>query len=319
VRDDELTAAIREVRERVRARYPEGGVGWNGIPVADLMPLLHARDAAEAKVAAIGTVNPRAPGLKNSIIQRVKKTIARALDWHVREQVEFNRAAMSCVQATLDALKDTNRSLAELAAQTAAFHHQLREEMAILHGEAQEMRDLRTHWAEWRVGFEERRAASEIYMLRTISELQAAFQHRVTLLDQNFRESIKHQHGEFTSALDRSTIEIQKQLDRNSVEVQRRLWKDLEQVRGEYERMIHTELRLIRQRTAERAAETGPEPVPAPLVAPTVAIDWMRFAETFRGSEERIREHQKRYAARFASAAGEILDRETFQCRAHRV
>lgn len=62
MRDDELTAAIREVRERVRARHPEGSLGLDGIAAANLMPLVHARDAAEAKVAAIGTVNPRPGG-----------------------------------------------------------------------------------------------------------------------------------------------------------------------------------------------------------------------------------------------------------------
>ena len=82
------------------------------------MPLVHARDAAEAKVAAIGTVNPRPPGSR-SIIQRFKRLVARALDWHVREQVEFNRATMACVQATLEALADVTRSVAALAA-----HHQ---------------------------------------------------------------------------------------------------------------------------------------------------------------------------------------------------
>src|SRR5580658_9487499 len=113
--DDELTAAIQAVRDRVRAQYPENGLGVEGVAAADLHPLLHARDAAEAKVAAIGTVNPRRPGLKNNIAQWFKKKIARALDWHVREQVEFNRAAMRCVQATLKALGDTNRAMAALA------------------------------------------------------------------------------------------------------------------------------------------------------------------------------------------------------------
>ena len=121
MRDEELTAAIREVRERVRARHPEGSLGLNGVKAADLMPLVHARDAAEAKVAAIGTVNPRPPGLKNWIVQFGKRIIARALDWHVREQVEFNRAVMTCVQTTLDALADTNRALAALAANTSNF------------------------------------------------------------------------------------------------------------------------------------------------------------------------------------------------------
>ena len=193
MRDEELTAAIREVRERVRARHPEGSLGLNGVKAADLMPLVHARDAAEAKVAAIGTVNPRPPGLKNWIVQFGKRIIARALDWHVREQVEFNRAVMTCVQTTLDALADTSRALAALAANTVEFHRQLREDMAALDREAQELKDVRSHWAEWRTGFEERRATSEIHMLRTISELQAAFQHRVTLMEQNFRELVRHQ------------------------------------------------------------------------------------------------------------------------------
>jgi len=185
VQDDELTAAIHAVRDRVRARHPEGSLGLDGVAAPDLSPLVHARDAAEAKVAAIGTVNPRPPGIKNSIAQFFKKMIARALDWHVREQVEFNRASMMCVQASIDALADTGRALAALAA-----HHQ--ELARSASAEIQELKDIRQHWAEWRVGFEDRRSASEIHMLRTISELQAAFQHRVTLLEQNFRELARH-------------------------------------------------------------------------------------------------------------------------------
>jgi O-antigen chain-terminating methyltransferase len=34
----------------------------------------------------------------------------------------------------------------------------------------------------------------------------------------------------------------------------------------------------------------------------------MRFAEAFRGSEDRVREQQHHYAARFAGAIGEVLD-----------
>ena len=87
--DEELTAAIREVQDRVRSRVTQGSLGLDGVAATELMPLVHARDAAEAKVAAIGTVNPRPPGFKNAIIQRLKRSVARALDWHVREQVEF--------------------------------------------------------------------------------------------------------------------------------------------------------------------------------------------------------------------------------------
>ena len=39
------------------------------------MPIVHARDAAQAKIAAIGSVNPRAGGPVNQAIQFVKKTL----------------------------------------------------------------------------------------------------------------------------------------------------------------------------------------------------------------------------------------------------
>src|SRR4051794_20233244 len=58
----ELGAILREIRERVRSRYPEGPAPGLEIPLPDLMPILYARDAAEAKVAAIGSVNPRPGG-----------------------------------------------------------------------------------------------------------------------------------------------------------------------------------------------------------------------------------------------------------------
>jgi len=285
VQDDELTAAIHAVRDRVRARHPEGSLGLEGVAAPDLSPLVHARDAAEAKVAAIGTVNPRPPGLKNSIAQFFKKMIARALDWHVREQVEFNRAAMMCVQASIDALADTGRALAALAA-----HHQ--ELARSASAEIQEMKDIRRHWAEWRVGFEDRRSANEIHMLRTISELQAAFQHRVTLLEQNFRELARQQHDGFETALERNTLDVQK-----------RLWRDLERIRGEYEKLIHAELKLIRQKAVAGSLIHGSPSAAAPNGAARINVDWLRFAEVFRGSPERIHALQKKYAARFASVS----------------
>jgi 2-polyprenyl-3-methyl-5-hydroxy-6-metoxy-1,4-benzoquinol methylase len=291
---DELMAAIREVRERAQARAPQGELGLAGVNAPDLMPLLHARDAAEAKVAAIGSVNPRRGGLLNSLAQSAKRLIARGLDWHVREQIEFNRASMACVQASLEALTDLGRSMAAMV----AYHQQLQREAEALSELWQKFDDLARHWAEWRTGFEERRSASEIHQLRTISELQAAFQHRVTLMDQNFRESLRMQHGEFTRALEQNTLDVQQ-----------RLWKDLERIRAEYEKLIHSELRMLRQKSA-LSATTAPAQLasPAATTGSEIKIDWMRFAEVFRGSEDRIRAQHKRYAGRFAGAPGEILD-----------
>ncbi len=294
--DDELTAAIRAVRDRVRARYPENGLGVEGVAAADLLPLLHARDAAEAKVAAIGTVNPRPPGLKNNIAQWIKRKVARALDWHIREQVEFNRASMRCVQASLEALTETNRALATLAAHHRSFREETerthREELAALQRETQELKDIRTHWTEWRTGFEDRRAASEIHLLRTISELQGAFQHRVTIQDQNFRETIRHQHREYSEDIDRAVLKLQE-----------RMWVDLEEIRRQYEKLIHNELKVMRQKMVATSA-------PAPNSSPAqtnINIDWLRFAENFRGPEEDIHDRQRHYVLRFAGSAP-VLD-----------
>src|ERR1700732_637196 len=76
-RTEELTALVQEIRDRVRARYPgPDALKHQHIPLPDLMPLVHARDAAEAKVASIGTVNPRRGGPLNAIAQTVKKAVA---------------------------------------------------------------------------------------------------------------------------------------------------------------------------------------------------------------------------------------------------
>jgi O-antigen chain-terminating methyltransferase len=289
--DQELSDAIRQVQERARARVPQGPLGLEGVTAADLMPLVHARDAAESKVAAIGTVNPRPPGFKNDLIQGFKRRIARALEWFIRDQVEFNRASMVCVQATLEALTEASRGIAALA----AHHTELRKQLEDYHREALELKDIRQHWPEWRTGFEERRNASEIHMLRTISELQGAFSHRVTLLEDSFRKLVAQTHTEFTG-----------RLAENTQDVQQRLWNDLQKVRAEYDSLIHTELRLIRQKpvtAVTTVAQVGAAPIEPPL-----EIDWTRFAETFRGSETRIRAEHQRYAAKFRGAPGEILD-----------
>ena len=107
----ELIALLHEVRDRVRARNPETAAGGVEIALPDLMPLAHARDAALGKVAAIGTVNPRPGGVVNSLVQAWKRMISRVLDWHVREQVEFNRKSMACIDAALEAMADFNRAL----------------------------------------------------------------------------------------------------------------------------------------------------------------------------------------------------------------
>jgi O-antigen chain-terminating methyltransferase len=277
VESAELIAIIREVRDRVRARNPETSAGAS-IALSDTMPLVHARDAALGKVAAIGTVNPRRGGIVNTLVQGWKKFVARALDWHVREQVEFNRRVLTCVDATAEALNDMNRALVELSGRIEAIRQV-----------SEELKDIRSHWSEWRLEWERKVAHNEMQFLRSVADLEGSFQHRVATMDTNYRDNLRGQHAEFMAAM-----------ERHGMEIQQRLWADMEKIRAEYERLIHTELKLIRQRGITQA----PPPLPngrgsAPAQQQELGFDYARFAERFRGTEEYVKAGQAFYEPYF--------------------
>jgi O-antigen chain-terminating methyltransferase len=297
VESAELIAILREVRDRVRARHPQTAGGAAGIPLADLTALVRTRDAALGKVAAIGTVNPRPGGVANTLVQAWKRFLARLLDWHVREQIVFNREAMACFDAAIEALADTNRALASVSAAHNAALSEISALAATMESAGQELGDIRKHWVEWRAGWEHKLGQNEVQFLRSVADLQAAFTHRADLMDANYRDTARGQHADFMAALDTHTIDIQ-----------RRLWADLEKVQLEYERLIYTELRVIRQRLSAIDARGGAAPAP-PASAPTApeSLDYSRFAERFRGSEEHIRAGQRFYLDHFAGRSG-VLD-----------
>ena len=347
----ELNAILQAVRDRVRARYPvpENSDASNAgrtpiqVHIADLMPVVHARDAAMGKIAAIGSVNPRSGGVLNGIIQWFKKTVARSLQWFVRDQITFNREAVAALEAIMEALNEQNRSLVSLAGQTneqlgyafgelharagelsveinaraaelsAAMNQkaaetlgELRELAAVcgrIEPEIQELKDIRRHFVELRAAWESKVATNEIQFLRAAADLQGAFQHRSTLMESNFREIAKTQHSDYLGALDRTTVNIQKQL-----------WLDFQKVRAEYGQLIHDELRIIRLRQPSVA-----QPAPSPTAAPHDAaghsaettkpldIDYTRFAFRFRGSEAQVRQTEELYRPFFANCRS-VLD-----------
>lgn len=293
IKTDELTAVIRAIQDRVRSRHPQGAFGTSDIPIPDLMPLVHARDAAEAKVAAIGTVNPRRGGLVNEIVQRVKKLVARALDWHVREQVEFNRGMIACIQATLDAMEQYTRAMSQMAARMSEVRDDMARMVQQAEAQGQEFRDIRGHWTQWRAGWEDKLNRNEVHILRTISELNASFQHRATLTENEFRQTMREQHANYSVALDRAGREIQE-----------RVWADLDRIRTEYERIIQAELRIVRQRGLVQTVSAG---TPTAGTESSPGIDWLRFADRFRGPEQHVLSNQAMYVARFAGAT-DVVD-----------
>jgi SAM-dependent methyltransferase len=275
---EELARLVEEIRERVKARH--SGAGPSGAVPADLMPLLEARDAAEGKVAAIGSVNPRPPGLVNSIVQRLKRLVARALDWHVREQIEFNRATVACVQASLDALGEVNRAISALGAAVDPASET---------------------WISRFRAAEEKITAQEIQYVRNLAELQRGFEHRTAQLaaqlESAYRDLAKAQLGDFSGQLDRAALSFRKEHD-----------AALRRLREQTEALIHSELRVVRQRAlASPAASIPAPPAPAAAAPSSDNVDWLRFSEQFRGSEDDIRHRMARYAQTFAGCAP-VLD-----------
>lgn len=295
LRADELTAMVRAIRDRVRESHPSGEAGGARIPLPDLMLLHHARDAAEGKVAAIGTVNPRPGGPVNAVIQSVKRFIARAMDWHVREQVEYNRALLECVNAAIEALNESNRAIARLDRQAKAFEDEVRD---------LNLNDLRTHWETWRVGWEQKLTSTEIRFLRTIAELRGAFDQRVMQLDGNLRASSGAAHKQFTDALEKAALAMESQVRTDFG----RIRQELDQIRSEHERMIHNELRVVRQRAAAQpqpAAAVAPVPAGPPASVPE--LDYLSFSARFRGSEEYVKRNNEFYVERFQGCE-QVLD-----------
>jgi O-antigen chain-terminating methyltransferase len=200
-----------------------------------------------------------------------------------------------------------------LASQANAEIERSKAEIEPLKEDVRAVKDMGSHWSELRADWDSKLAANEVQFLRSVADLQMAFQHRGTLMESNFRELVKAQHADYLGALDRANVDIQK-----------RLWADMEKIRHQYDRLIHTELRLIRLRTPagpyqervptpERAPmpslpATAPPDIPPASPEPAVpALDYSRFAERFRGPEEHIRKNVEFYKPFFANCDN-VLD-----------
>ncbi|MBC8167650.1 MAG: class I SAM-dependent methyltransferase [Bryobacteraceae bacterium] len=280
----------------MRARYPDGEAPGIGVALPDLLPILHARDAAASKVAAIGSVNPRAGGPINSLIQFIKQNIARGLGWFVRDQIEFNRALLTVFGATLESLNEVNRTFAAVGVRLNELEHRNSDKVDRLLADAQEMKDIRSHWVHWREEWEKKLLSSEIHFLRSVSDLQALTDTRLVSMDMSYRDAIRSQHAEFTG-------EVAQAVEK----VHQHFWNDLAKVRLDYEKLIHDELRVLRQKAFASAAGPAVQASRQKSAEPALDIDYARFADRFRGSEEYVRDRQRFYVPYFAGMSN-VLD-----------
>jgi len=321
-------------------------------------------------MAAIGTVNPRAGGLANNVIQGVKRAVSRALNWFVRDQVVFNRQVIACIETSIETLADVNRSIYHLAGQVNSEIQKVRAEAEPLRVEARtlrtktsELQDVASHWSRWREEWQLKLHRNEVEFLKSVADLNTAFQQKVMYLEaasqqrvidadrrireleSGFREtvasferraaqaeqdvvnSVRAQHDAFeklagsnAAAIEQSTRDqiealaaesrqssqaMERSLATSLTELEKRFYSDLEQIRMEYERVIHAELRVVRQRLGNAAAVSAPH-VPPVIPAP-LPFDYARFAERFRGPDQYVRESQRFYVP-FFEGRRHVLD-----------
>ena len=119
--DSDLAARLGAIREQIRKRLERTVPTAPALPRPPIERLHEAASAARSLAAAIGSVNPRPPGLAHELVQSFKRTVVRVLDWHVRPQRDFNQAAVECFSRTAELLDSTNRNLQALAASLEPF------------------------------------------------------------------------------------------------------------------------------------------------------------------------------------------------------
>ena len=289
---EQVVAVVEEIRERVRGRYQKKVEEISDFELPALDSLGQARDAAEDKVASIGSVNPRPPGLLNSVIQASKRAVARLLNWFVRDQVEFNRAALRYMDRNLEASVEQNYNLLRVArvAAPAQTH----------------VDDMMAYWKQWRPAMEEKLTQIEIQFLHCVREMESGARDR----DAKWAKELQKIHQDYVDELRRTADEVQNKFWEDLKKLQNRFWEDLRKLKAENEHLIHTELRLIRQRTA---ATSGPRVAapPPPASSPTTprkeegdkarpaVLDYARFEERFRGDEAYVSESQNFYLPYF--------------------
>ena len=288
---EQVSAIVEGIRKSVKERNRKTLPAFPGFKLPELGDLCRARDIAETKVAVIGTVNPRPPGLMNTLVQAGKSGIARALNWFVREQIDFNQATLRYMDTQLEVTSEQNRAVLHVAQELATSHAELLKSLS-----------------EWRLASEEKLRIAEVQLLDSVRkveastrEREAASENKATTRHSKHLEKLERLREDYSQALEQLQKDYDQALTRANQELQTQFWKNLETLKTDLDRLIHTELRLIRQRTlvpARQESEAIREDY-KPLPAPSIDFDYGRFEERFRGNREYVKKSQKFYLPYF--------------------
>ncbi|MEZ5362869.1 MAG: class I SAM-dependent methyltransferase [Bryobacterales bacterium] len=289
---EEVAAAVAEIRERVRERHGKTVAEISDFELPALDPLGHARDRADGKTAAIGTVNPRPGGVLNNVIQGAKRLIARSLNWFVRDQVEFNRAAIAYMDRNIEAMAEQNYNILRVAREFAAFREQISPLGPRLTHVEQLQADSLKNLSEWKPAFENRIETAEIRFLHGVRELEALNRDR----DENYQASLRELHRNYLGALDQAVSELQQ-----------KFWADMQKIEADHERQIHAELRTLRRKQAPTAAPATASSTATPAPPAPIGFDYTRFEERFRGDEAFVAQSLEFYLPYFENSR-RVLD-----------
>lgn len=273
---EQVSTIVEGIRKSVRERNRKTVPSLPSFKLPELGDLCHVRDVAEAKVAVIGAVNPRPSGLINSLIQVGKRGIARVLNWFVREQIDFNQATLRYMDAQLEVTSEQNQAILHMAQELAISQEELLKSLG-----------------EWRLASDEKLRIAEVQ--------QVVFESKATTRHSEHLEKLERLREDYDQSLGQLREDYSQALTKTNQELQTQFWKNLETLKADLDRLIHTELRLIRQRTMvpTRQESKVTREGHKPLSMPNVDFDYGRFEERFRGDQEYVKKSQKFYLPYF--------------------
>ena len=258
-------------------------------PLQDLSSLRLEVETATTGHRDSGQVNPRPPGVANSLIQFHKKVMRRSLTWYTRPIHVFQAAVIRALQETIRVLETQREDLQEQREDIQAQREDLKAQREDLHkikGDAEDLY-LTKHDANLR----------QETTIRTIDELHK----QVT-------EGLRNLDAKITPIQAQIQAQMQSQIDA--------LKGTLDAVRAELMVEKAERLELIRhQRSRERDvrrlvyAVEGNNSKPADVEASTGAgslpkrgsaeFDYFSFEDRYRGDEKLIHDRQREYLEYF--------------------
>ncbi len=305
---------LAKIRERVGARVPRPSPSKAERPEATAAPQPAYFDLGDLKrslhdcdqlYGAVGSLNPRNPGLHNQFIQFVKKVMRRSLSWYTRPLHQFHAAVTRTLIETTKALDNAQVNIIQLREDSRQLREdslrevlQLRSEKASLEALKQQEASLEELQRQQEASLEalRRRQEESLEALRQrFSEANIAVEAKLNLALSDYRHQVEHMNGQvghmtgqieaFRSELHRTGNEVHEVVSKIRVRD-----RDLR--------------RLFHAAESSTIAPSSTSEALVPAMFPSdiksdVEFDYFVFEDLYRGDEAVIGNRQKEYVPYF--------------------